>query len=78
MGRSMTFLVIFGALLLLLGIAGLVTPVFTTQQTTELARIGELKVQTQEDRPHAIPPLVSGSAVILGIILIGGGFYQKW
>ena len=78
MGRPMTLLVIFGALLLLLGIAGLVAPVFTTQQTTELARIGELKVQTQEERPHAIPPLLSGSAVIIGIILIGGGFYRKW
>lgn len=77
MGRSMNMLMIAGAVLALLGVAGLAMPVFTTQQTTEVARLGDLKVQAREETSHAIPPLVSGSALVLGIILIGGGFYRR-
>jgi hypothetical protein len=73
----MNMLVIVGAILALLGIAGLVTPVFTTQQTTDLAKVGDLKIQTQEDTTHVVPPLVSGSAVVLGIILVGGGLFRS-
>ena len=77
MGRSTNILVIFGALLALLGIVGLAIPVFTTTQTNEVARIGDLKIQTQENASHAIPPLVSGGALVLGIILIGGGLFRR-
>lgn len=73
----MNTLMLSGALLALLGIAGLASPVFTTRQTTDVARIGELRIQTQEESSHAIPPLVSGGALILGVILIGGGFYRR-
>lgn len=77
MGRSMNMLMISGALLALLGIAGLAIPVFTTQQMTDVAKIGDLKVQARESTSYVIPPLVSGGALVLGIILIGGGFYRK-
>jgi uncharacterized membrane protein len=77
MGRSTNMLMIVGALLVLLGIAGMAIPVFTTQQTKDVVSIGDLKIQAQENTSHAIPPLVSGSALILGIILIGGGFYRR-
>lgn len=77
MGRSTNILVILGALLALLGIVGLAIPVFTTTQTNEVARIGDLKIQTQENTSHAIPPLVSGGALVLGIILVGGGLFRR-
>ena len=77
MGRSTNILVILGALLALLGIVGLAIPVFTTTQTNEVARIGDLKIQTQENTSHAVPPLVSGSALVLGIILVGGGLFRR-
>jgi hypothetical protein len=77
MGRSMNMLMITGAVLGLLGVAGLVYPVFTTQQTTDVAKLGEMKLQTEESTSHAIPPLMAGSALVLGIILIGGGFYSR-
>lgn len=77
MGRSMNALMISGAVLVLLGLLAFAIPVFTTQQTTDVARIGDLKLQTTESRSYAIPPLVSGGALILGVVLIGAGFYQK-
>jgi len=78
MGRSgMTGLTIGGAVLVLLGILAFAIPVFTTQQTTDVARIGDLKLQTTESRSYAIPPFVGGGALVLGVVLIGVGFYQR-
>jgi hypothetical protein len=70
-------LVIGGAILALLGLVGLAIPVFTTQQTKEVARIGDLKLETKEDRSYVVPPIVSGGALVVGVILIGAGVYQR-
>jgi hypothetical protein len=77
MGRTMNMLVISGAILALLGVTGLAIPVFATQKTTEVAKIGDLKIDAQENTFHSIPPLISGSVLVLGILLIGGGLYQR-
>jgi hypothetical protein len=77
MGRASNFVMISGALLALLGVAGLAVPVFTTHQTKDVARVGDLKIQTQDDSSHVIPPVVSASALVLGIVLIGGGLYRR-
>jgi len=77
MARSVNTLVIVGALLAVLGIAGLAVPVFTTSQTSEVARIGDLHVESKENTPHVIPPLLSGGVLVLGVILIGGGLYRR-
>ncbi len=78
MGRSgMTGLTIGGAVLVLLGLLAFAIPVFTTQQTTDVARIGDLKFQATENHAHVIPPFVAGGVLVLGIVLIGAGFYQK-
>jgi hypothetical protein len=78
MGRSaMSGLMITGAILVLLGLVAFAIPVFTTQQTKDVARIGDLKLQTTESRSFVIPPLVSGGAVVLGIVLMAAGFYQR-
>jgi hypothetical protein len=70
-------LVIGGAILALLGLVGLAMPVFTTQQTKEVARVGDLKLETKENTSYVVPPLVSGGALVIGVILIGAGFYPK-
>jgi hypothetical protein len=70
-------LVITGAVLILLGIIGFAIPIFTTQQTKEVARVGDLKLQTTESTSHVIPPIVSGGALVLGVVLIGAGFYTR-
>jgi hypothetical protein len=78
MGRtSMTAPMIGGAVLVFLGLLGFAVPFFTTQQTTDVAKIGDLKLQTTENTSHAIPPLLSGGALVVGVVLIGAGFYRK-
>ncbi len=66
-----------GTVLVLLGLFGFAVPVFTTHETKDLAKIGDLKIQTTEDRSYAIPQLLSGGAVIVGVVLIGAGFFQR-
>ena len=70
-------LLLGGGALILLGAVGFAVPIFTTQQTKDVARIGDLKLQTTESRSITIPPLLSGGAVLLGIAMLGGGFYQR-
>ena len=70
-------LVIVGAVLVVLGLVGFAIPIFTTQETTELARVGELKLQATESTSHVIPPLLSGGVLVLGVVLIGAGLYRK-
>jgi hypothetical protein len=77
MGRSSGGLMIGGAVFVLAGLLAFAIPVFTTQQTTDVARIGDLKLQTTENKSYVIPPLVAGGALVLGIVLIGAGFHQK-
>ena len=78
MGRfTMNGLTIAGVAFVLLGLVGFAIPIFTTQQTKEVARVGDLKLQATESTSHVIPPILSGGAVVLGVVLIGAGFYQK-
>jgi ABC-type nickel/cobalt efflux system permease component RcnA len=73
----MNGLIMVGVILVVAGVLGFAIPVFTTQQTKEVARIGDLKLQNTEDTSHRIPPILSGGALVLGIILIGASLYQK-
>jgi hypothetical protein len=68
---SMTGPMIGGVILVLLGLLGFAIPYFTTQQTKDVAKIGDLKIQTTESKSHTIPLLVSGGALALGVVLIG-------
>ena len=73
----MNGLTLGGVALLVLGVIGFAIPIFTTQQTKDVARIGDLKLQSTESTSHVIPPLLSGGALVLGVVLIGAGLYQK-
>jgi drug/metabolite transporter (DMT)-like permease len=77
MGRSMSGLTIFGAILAVVGLLALAVPVFFTQQTHDVARIGDLKVQATETREHIVPPFLGGGILVLGAVLIGAGFLQR-
>jgi hypothetical protein len=70
-------LIIGGAILVALGLVGFSMPIFTTQQTKEVARVGDLKLQTTENTSYVVPPLLSGGVVVLGVVLIGAGLYRK-
>ncbi|MFX6234550.1 hypothetical protein ABTF60_18960 [Acinetobacter baumannii] len=75
--NRMNAITIFGAALALLGLVGLAIPVFTTQQTKDVAKIGDLKIQATESTSHVVPPLVAGGALAVGIVLLGAGFYRR-
>jgi hypothetical protein len=72
--RSITW---FGAVLALLGILGLAIPVFTTSQTKDVAKVGDVKIQNTEKSTHVVPQTVSVGVLVLGVILIGAGLYHK-
>jgi hypothetical protein len=74
---AMSGLMLVGVVLVLLGLLGFAVPYFTTQQTKDVASVGDLKLQATESRSFAIPPLVSGGAVVLGVVLIGAGLYRR-
>ncbi len=73
----MNGLTVGGAILVVVGLLGFAIPIFTTQQTKDVAKVGDLKLQTTESTSHVIPPLLSGGALVLGVVLIGAGVYQK-
>jgi hypothetical protein len=73
----MNALTIAGAVLALLGLIALASPVFTTKETKDVAKVGDLKVQTTDETTHIVPPLVSGGALALGVVLIGAGLYRR-
>ena len=77
MGRPMSGLMIAGAVLVLLGVLGFAIPIFTTEQTKDVAKVGDLKLQTTESTSHVVPPALSAAALALGVVLIGAGFYRK-
>ena len=77
MGQSTRIVTIAGAILVVLGVAGTAIPVFATDRTTEVAKIGDLSIDTQERSFHSIPLLVSGGVLLLGMILVGSGLYQR-
>lgn len=72
----MNKLVLIGIVLAILGIIGFAIPVFTTHHTEEVAKVGDLKLQTTEKDRHAIPPAASGGVLLLGVVLIGAGVMQ--
>jgi hypothetical protein len=73
----MNGLTVGGVAMVLLGLVGFAIPIFTTQQTKDVAKIGDLKLQSTESTSHVIPPIVIGGALVLGAVLIGAGFYRK-
>jgi hypothetical protein len=59
------------------GILGLAILVFTTSQTKDVAKLGDLKIQNTEQSTHVVPQALSVGVLVLGVILIGAGLYQK-
>jgi hypothetical protein len=75
--KLMKPIVWMGALLALLGILGLAAPVFTTSQTRDVVNLGDLKIQSTEHSTHVVPEALSAAALVLGVLLLGAGLYQR-
>ncbi len=73
----MNYITWLGAVLALVGILGLAIPAFTTSQTEDVIKLGDLKVQNTKTTYHVVPQSLSGGLLVLGIVLIGVGVYSK-
>jgi len=70
-------LVSAGAVLVILGVLGFAIPYFTTHDTKDIAKVGDLKLQTTESTSHSVPPVAAGAAMLLGVLMLGAGLYRK-
>jgi hypothetical protein len=77
MAFSRNGLMTAGIILAVLGLIGFAIPVITTQETTEVARIGDLKVKATTDKSYPISPFLAGGALLLGVVLIGAGATRR-
>jgi hypothetical protein len=66
-----------GAVIALLGVLGLVAPVFITSQTKDVVNLGDLKIQSTDHSTHVVPEALSAAAVILGLLMLGAGVYRR-
>ena len=66
-------LVIIGLFLTIMGLVALAYPAFTTEQTKDVANVGPIHVQKNEEQTHVIPPLASGAVLALGVAMVAGG-----
>ena len=66
-----------GVLLVILGVAGLAVPYFTTEHKENVAKVGGLSLQTTESTPHVVPPALAGGALLAGLVLIGFGVSRR-
>lgn len=64
---------IAGMALVVLGFAGLVFGGLPYQHTENVAQIGDFKMQVSEKKQLALPPFVSGAAILVGAVLFFAG-----
>jgi hypothetical protein len=70
-------LIPLGAILAVIGLILLAYPFFVTQQTKDVAHVGPLHVQENEQQTHMIPPVLSGGLVAVGVVLLAGGLVNR-
>jgi hypothetical protein len=77
MGGPKSGLMITGAIVALLGVLAFAIPAFTTEQTKDVAKIGDLKVTAKEQTTHVVPPFVGPAALGIGVVLMGAAFVRR-
>jgi hypothetical protein len=73
----MKSLIPLGAVLAIVGLILLAYPFFTTQQTKDVADLGPVHVQENEQQTHMIPPILSGGVLAIGVVLLAGGLMKS-
>jgi hypothetical protein len=73
-GLSRNSLIGTGAILAIAGALAIAVPVFTTQENTEIVKIGDLKLTATEQTSHTIPWFLALGALLTGVAVIGAGF----
>ena len=62
--------ILLGVILLVLGVIGLVHPIFKYHQQEEVAKFGPIKATVDEEKTAVIPPAVSIVLLVAGIALV--------
>jgi hypothetical protein len=70
-------LIPLGAILAVIGLILLAYPFFTTQQTKEVAHVGPVHVDENEQQTHMVPPILSGGMLAVGVVLLAGGLVNR-
>ena len=67
------FVIILGVILLVLGVIGLVHPVFTYHQKEEVAKIGPIQATVNEEKTVQVPAAVSILLLVaaIGLVVLG-------
>ena len=67
------FLILLGVVLLVLGVIGLVHPIFTYHEQEEVAKIGPIQATVNEEKTVQVPVAVSLVllAAGIGLVLLG-------
>jgi hypothetical protein len=73
----MKSLIPLGAVLAIVGLILLAYPFFTTQQTKDVANVGPVHIQENEQQTHMIPPILSGGVLAIGVVMLAGGLMKS-
>ena len=76
-GVSKNGLLVVGLVIGLAGGLALAIPAFSTAQTKDVVRIGDLHVTATEQTTHFIPPFIGPAALLIGVVLVGASFAVK-
>jgi hypothetical protein len=71
------FVILLGVVLLVFGMIGLVHPNFNYHKQEEVAKLGPIKATVDEEKTVQIPPAVSITSLIAGIVLVVFGPRMK-
>ena len=64
---------VLGTILIVLGILGFVVSNVSFTTTEQVADVGPVEIEKQEEQSIPVGPIASGSAVVIGIALVGFG-----
>jgi hypothetical protein len=68
---------IIGLVLMLLGIAAVLHPTYTSHKQEQVAKFGSFQATLDEERTQQIPVAATASALIVGLALVLAGARMK-
>ena len=66
-----------GIIFIAMGILALVYQGFSYNKTEHDAQLGPIEIQATETKTIPIPPLVGGSIVVAGVVLVAAGYGRR-
>lgn len=70
-------MVLFGIVLVVIGLAALAWPAITYTKTEKVAELGPIHVTKESEKQIPLPPIMGGAAVAAGIALVISGSRRR-